>query len=227
VEAVDELSEEGPGDILVFLSGERETAERLRKHRLHLTEVLPLYARQSAEDQSQVFKAHGGRRVVLATNVAETSLTVPGIHYVIDPGYARISRYSHRSKVQRLPVEPVSQSSADQRKGRCGRVAAGVCIRLYEEEDFAARRPYTEPEILRTNLASVILQMKVLGFGEIEAFPFLDPPNSRLVSDGYRLLEELGAVGADRRLTRLGRQLARLPVDPRIARMLWASAHRN
>jgi len=230
VGAVDELGREGPGDILVFLSGEREireTAETLSKHRMHVTEVLPLYARQSAQDQSRVFKPHGGRRIVLATNVAETSLTVPGIHYVIDPGFARVSRYSHRSKVQRLPVEAVSQASADQRKGRCGRVAAGVCIRLYEEEDFQARALFTEPEILRTNLASVILQMKVLGFGEIEAFPFVDPPDGRLIRDGYRLLEELGAAGGDRRVTRLGRQLARLPVDPRIGRMLWDAAHRN
>jgi ATP-dependent helicase HrpA len=230
VEAVDELGRQGPGDILVFLSGEREireTAETLSKHRMPVTEVLPLYARLSAQDQSRVFKAHTGRRIVLATNVAETSLTVPGIHYVIDPGFARISRYSHRSKVQRLPVETISQASADQRKGRCGRVAIGVCIRLYDEEDFQTRVPFTEPEILRTNLASVILQMKVLGFGEIEAFPFVDPPDRRLIRDGYRLLEELGAVGGDRRVTRLGRQLARLPVDPRIGRMLWEAAQRN
>ncbi|MGD8309255.1 MAG: ATP-dependent RNA helicase HrpA [Chromatiales bacterium] len=230
VDAVDELGREGPGDVLVFLSGEREireTAEHLRKHRLGHAEVLPLFARLSAQDQARVFKPHAGRRIVLATNVAETSLTVPGIRYVVDTGYARISRYSHRSKVQRLPVEPVSRASADQRKGRCGRLAAGVCVRLYTEEDFEARQAFTEPEILRTNLASVILQMKVLGFGEIEAFPFVDPPDRRLVRDGYRLLQELGAVGADGRVTHLGRQLARLPVDPRIGRMLWESAHRN
>ncbi len=227
VDAVDELSGADRGDILVFLSGEREireTAETLRKHKLQLTEVLPLYARLSPAEQSQVFKPHAQRRIVLATNVAETSLTVPGIRYVIDAGFARISRYSHRSKVQRLPVERVSQASADQRKGRCGRVAAGICIRLYSEEDFAARAAFTEPEIQRTNLASVILQMKLLGFGEIEQFPFIDPPDRRLVKDGYRVLEEIGAVDGERRVTRIGQQLARLPVDPRIGRMLLAAA---
>ncbi|MEJ2692059.1 MAG: ATP-dependent RNA helicase HrpA, partial [Candidatus Thiodiazotropha sp.] len=227
VEAVDELSAIDRGDILVFLSGEREireTAETLRKHKLQLTEVLPLYARLSPAEQGRVFKPEGKRRIVLATNVAETSLTVPGIRYVIDTGFARISRYSHRSKVQRLPVEPVSQASADQRKGRCGRVAAGVCIRLYSEEDYAGRQPFTEPEIQRTNLASVILQMKLLGFGEIEGFPFLDPPDQRLIKDGYRVLEEIGAVDGERRISRIGRQLARLPVDPRIGRMLLAAA---
>jgi ATP-dependent helicase HrpA len=228
VDAVDELSLIDRGDILVFLSGEREireTAETLRKHRLPATEVLPLYARLSIEDQNRVFRAHSSRRIVLATNVAETSLTVPGIRYVIDTGYARISRYSHRSKVQRLPVERIAQASADQRKGRCGRLAAGVCIRLFTEEDFAARRPYTEPEIQRTNLASVILQMKLLGLGDIGNFPFIDPPDHRLIKDGYRILEEIGAVDGDNRVTRLGQQLARLPVDPRIGRMLLSSAH--
>ncbi|HHH39253.1 MAG TPA: ATP-dependent RNA helicase HrpA, partial [Sedimenticola sp.] len=208
-------------------SGEREireTAESLRKHRLPLTEVLPLYARLGPTEQARIFRPGGGRRIILATNVAETSLTVPGIRYVIDTGFARISRYSHRSKVQRLPVEPVSRASAEQRKGRCGRVAAGICIRLYSEESFAARPEFTEPEILRTNLASVILQMKILGFGEIEAFPFVDPPDRRLIRDGYRILTEIGALGGDRRVTPLGRQLARLPVDPRIARMLLAAA---
>jgi ATP-dependent helicase HrpA len=227
VKAVDELSVHGPGDILVFLSGEREireTAESLRKHRMPATEALPLYARLGPSDQARVFKPHAGRRIVLATNVAETSLTVPGIHYVIDTGYARISQYSHRSKVQRLPVEKVSRASADQRKGRCGRVSAGVCIRLYSEADFESRLEYTAPEIMRTNLASVILQMKALGFGEIESFPFVDAPDRRMISDGYHLLVEIGAVGADHRLTRLGRQLARLPVDPRIARMLLSGA---
>ncbi len=227
LDAVDELSTIDRGDILVFLSGEREireTAESLRKHKLQLTEVLPLYARLSPAEQSQVFKPHGSRRIVLATNVAETSLTVPGIRYVIDTGFARISRYSHRSKVQRLPVERVSQASADQRKGRCGRVAAGVCIRLYSEEDFAARQPFTEPEIQRTNLASVILQMKLLGFGEIDHFPFIDPPDRRLIKDGYRVLEEISAVDGEQRVTRIGQQLARLPVDPRIGRMLLAAA---
>ncbi|MEW8509534.1 MAG: ATP-dependent RNA helicase HrpA [Candidatus Thiodiazotropha sp.] len=230
VDAVDELSLIDRGDILIFLSGEREireTAETLRKHRLPATEVLPLYARLSIEEQNRVFKAHTSRRIVLATNVAETSLTVPGIRYVIDTGYARISRYSHRSKVQRLPVERTSQASADQRKGRCGRVSSGVCIRLYGEEDFEARRPFTEPEIQRTNLASVILQMKLLVLGEISEFPFIDPPDHRLIKDGYRVLEEIGAVAGDRRVTRLGQQIARLPVDPRIGRMLLAAAHNH
>jgi len=228
VDAIDELSGADRGDFLVFLSGEREireTAESLRKHRMHQTEVLPLYARLSGAEQTRVFQPHGGRRIILATNVAETSLTVPGIRYVIDTGLARISRYSHRTQVQRLPIERISQASADQRKGRCGRVSEGVCVRLYSEEDFQSRPEHTEPEIQRTNLASVILQMKLLGFGEIGDFPFLDPPDHRLIKDGYRLLEELGAVGGDRRITRLGRQLARLPVDPRIARMLWGAAH--
>jgi len=228
MDAVDELSRIDRGDILVFLSGEREireTAENLRKHRLDLTEVLPLYARLSPAEQGQIFKPHRGRRIVLATNVAETSLTVPGIRYVIDAGFARISRYSHKSKVQRLPVERISQASANQRMGRCGRVAKGVCIRLYSEEDFESRTLFTEPEIQRTNLASVILQMKLLGFGEIDNFPFVDPPDSRLIKDGYRVLEEIGAIGGDQRVTKLGRQLARLPVDPRIGRMLLAAAH--
>ncbi len=228
--AVDELARVGRGDVLVFLSGEREireTAETLRKHHPPSTEILPLYARQGPADQARIFQAHGTRRIVLATNVAETSLTVPGIHYVVDPGFARISRYSHRSKVQRLPVERISQASANQRMGRCGRVAAGVCIRLYAEDNFAARAEFTEPEIRRTNLAAVILQMKLLGFGDIEAFPFLDPPDGRLVADGHRTLEELWALDREGRLTALGRRLASLPVDPRIGRMLLeASDHR-
>ena len=229
-DAVAELAREGPGDLLVFLSGEREireTAETLRKHHPPSTEVLPLYARQGPAEQARVFQPHGTRRVVLATNVAETSLTVPGIHFVIDPGFARISRYSHRSKVQRLPVERISQASADQRKGRCGRIASGVCIRLYDEDNFAARAEHTEPEIRRSNLAAVILQMKQLGFGEIERFPFVDPPDSRLISDGYRTLEELAAIDAKGDLTPIGKQLARLPVDPRIGRMLLAGAEHH
>ena len=224
--AVDELARAGRGDVLVFLSGEREirvTAETLRKHHPASTEILPLFARQGPGEQARVFQSHAKRRVVLATNVAETSLTVPGIHYVVDPGFARISRYSHRSKVQRLPVERISRASANQRKGRCGRIASGICIRLYTEENFDARAEFTEPEIRRTNLASVILQMKLLGFGAIENFPFLDPPDTKLISDGYRTLEELAAVDADGELTALGRQLARLPVDPRIGRMLLAA----
>jgi ATP-dependent helicase HrpA len=229
-DAVAELARAGRGDVLVFLSGEREireTAETLRKHHPPSTEVLPLFARQGPAEQTRIFQPHGRRRVVLATNVAETSLTVPGIHYVIDPGFARISRYSHRSKVQRLPVERISQASANQRKGRCGRIASGICIRLYTEDNFAARAEYTEPEIRRTNLAAVILQMKQLGFGAIEAFPFIDPPDSRLISDGYRTLEELAAIDGDGRLTALGRQLARLPVDPRIGRVLLAAETHN
>jgi len=223
IAAVDELELEGDGDVLVFLSGEREihdTADALRRHAPGL-EVLPLYARLSSVEQHRIWQPHRGRRIVLSTNVAETSLTVPGVRYVIDAGAARISRYSHRLKVQRLPIEAVSQASANQRAGRCGRVAPGVCIRLYDEEDFAARPEFTEPEILRTNLASVILQMTALGLGDVDAFPFLDPPDSRAVRDGYALLEELGAIIPDeRRLTPLGTRLARLPVDPRLGRMV-------
>jgi ATP-dependent helicase HrpA len=228
VDAVDELRREGPGDVLVFLSGEREirdTADALRGHVPADTEILPLYARLSAADQHRVFASHPGRRVVLATNVAETSLTVPGIRYVIDPGTARVSRYSHRLKVQRLPIEKVSQASANQRKGRCGRLSDGICIRLYTEEDFLARPEFTDPEILRTNLASVILSMTALGLGDIAAFPFVEPPDHRQVRDGVVLLEELGALDTTapdtaRRLTKVGRSLARLPVDPRLARMV-------
>jgi ATP-dependent helicase HrpA len=220
-DACEELLREGPGDVLVFLSGEREirdTADVL-SGRLDV-EVLPLYARLSASEQQRVFKPHAKRRVVLATNVAETSLTVPGIRYVVDPGTARISRYSARLKVQRLPIEPISQASADQRKGRCGRTSDGICIRLYDEEDFLERPRYTDPEILRTSLASVILQMAAIGLGRVEEFPFLDPPDRRQVRDGIRLLEELGALDAAGRLTKAGRRLAELPVDPRMARMV-------
>ncbi|MCP5299924.1 MAG: ATP-dependent RNA helicase HrpA [Chromatiaceae bacterium] len=226
VDAIDELSLDGSGDILVFLSGEREireTAETLRRHRMLHSEVIPLYARLSPSEQARVFAPSGRRHIVLSTNVAETSLTVPGIRYVIDAGFARISRYSARSKIQRLPVERVSQASAEQRKGRCGRVAEGICIRLYDEDDFNARPVFTEPEIQRTNLAAVILQMATLGFGNVESFPFVDPPDSRLIRDGYTLLEELAAVDAKRRVTSLGRTLARLPVDPRVGRMLVAA----
>ncbi|OMB96644.1 ATP-dependent RNA helicase HrpA [Mycobacterium colombiense] len=221
VDAIGELEAEPPGDILVFLSGEREirdTAEALSG--LRHTEVLPLYARLPTAEQQKVFAPHSGRRVVLATNVAETSLTVPGIRYVIDPGNARISRYSRRLKVQRLPIEPISQASAAQRAGRCGRVAPGVCIRLYSEQDFAARPRYTEPEILRTNLAAVLLQMAALQLGDIEEFPFLDPPDRRTVRDGVQLLAELGAFDQHGTITDLGRRLARLPVDPRLGRMI-------
>jgi ATP-dependent helicase HrpA len=239
IDAVDELQAEGPGDILVFLSGEREirdTADALDKHLKRggavraATEVLPLYARLSSAEQHRVFQPHGNRRVVLATNVAETSLTVPGIRYVIDPGTARISRYSHRTKVQRLPIEPISQASANQRKGRCGRTSDGICIRLYDEEDFLSRPEFTDAEILRTNLASVILQMTAAGLGDIAKFPFIDPPDSRHIKDGVQLLEELGALDPQqkdprKRLTRTGRRLAQLPVDPRLARMVLEAEH--
>ncbi|MFF2039489.1 ATP-dependent RNA helicase HrpA [Kitasatospora sp. NPDC058170] len=233
-DAAEELQAEGPGDILVFLSGEREirdTADALDKLKLKFTEVLPLYARLSSAEQHKVFQRSGSRRIVLATNVAETSLTVPGIKYVIDPGTARISRYSHRTKVQRLPIEAISQASANQRKGRCGRTSDGICIRLYSEEDFLSRPEFTDAEILRTNLASVILQMTAAGLGDIAAFPFLDPPDSRNIKDGVSLLHELGALDPDekdvrKRLTPLGRQLAQLPVDPRMARMVL-EADRN
>ncbi|WP_079145503.1 ATP-dependent RNA helicase HrpA [Streptomyces lydicus] len=233
-DAVDELQAEGPGDILVFLSGEREirdTADALNKKQLPRTEVLPLYARLSHAEQHRVFQRHTGRRIVLATNVAETSLTVPGIRYVIDPGMARISRYSYRTKVQRLPIEPVSQASANQRKGRCGRTSDGICIRLYSEDDFLSRPEFTDAEILRTNLASVILQMTAAGLGEIEKFPFIDPPDRRNIKDGVDLLSELGALDTKqkdprKRLTPMGRKLSQLPVDPRLARMVL-EADRN
>ena len=223
IDAVHELEDDGPGDILVFLSGEREirdTADALRAERLGNTEVLPLFARLPTAEQQRVFEPHAGRRIILATNVAETSLTVPGIHYVIDPGTARISRYSRRTKVQRLPIEAISQASAGQRSGRCGRTADGVAIRLYSERDFQARPRFTEPEILRTNLASVILQMAAIGLGDIERFPFVDPPDRRSIRDGIALLQELGAFAADGVITDLGRRLAQLPVDPRVARMI-------
>ena len=228
VDAVPELSREGPGDILVFLPGEREirdTAEVLGGARpidRSGVEVVPLYSRLSAAEQHRVFAPHTGRRIVLATNVAETSLTVPGIRYVVDSGVARISRYSARTKVQRLPIEAISQASAQQRSGRCGRVEAGIAIRLYSEEDFESRPVFTEPEILRTNLASVILQMTSLRLGEIARFPFVEPPDKRTITDGVQLLEELGrhprSSGA--RCTKVGQRLARLPIDPRLGRMI-------
>jgi ATP-dependent helicase HrpA len=215
------------GDVLVFLSGEREireTTEALRKHHPPGVEILPLYARLSGAEQQRVFETRGARRIVLATNVAETSLTVPGIKYVVDPGFARISRYSSRTKVQRLPIEPISRASADQRKGRCGRVSDGVCVRLYSEEDYLARPEFTEPEILRTNLASVILQMKALRLGEVVDFPFVERPESRMIRDGYDTLHELGAVDDRGALTKTGAELAHLPIDPRIGRMILAAA---
>ncbi|MGW2742916.1 ATP-dependent RNA helicase HrpA [Streptomyces sp. NPDC001450] len=233
-DAVEELMAEGKGDILVFLSGEREirdTADALTRKQYRFTEVLPLYARLSHAEQHRVFQPHTGRRIVLATNVAETSLTVPGIKYVIDPGFARVSRYSHRTKVQRLPIEPISQASANQRKGRCGRTSDGICIRLYAEDDFLARPEFTDAEILRTNLASVILQMTAAGLGDIEEFPFIDPPDHRNIRDGVQLLQELHALDPAqkdprKRLTDTGRKLAQLPVDPRLARMVL-EADRN
>jgi len=219
-----------PGDVLVFLPGEREIrglSKTLRHAELRHTEVLPLYSRLSNQEQNRIFQSHPGRRIVLSTNVAETSLTVPGIRYVIDTGVARISRYSVRSKIQRLPIEAVSQASANQRAGRCGRVAPGICFRLYDETDFINRPEYTDPEILRTNLASVILQMTTSGLGEIRRFPFLEPPDRRMINDGYKLLEELGAVDGKRRVTKLGRTMARLPLDPRLARMLVTSSEQG
>ncbi|WP_392551329.1 ATP-dependent RNA helicase HrpA [Orbus wheelerorum] len=227
INAIDELSfEDNRGDILIFLTGEREIrdlADTLNKLDLHHTEVVPLYARLSATEQNRIFQSHSGRRIILATNVAETSLTVPGIKYVIDPGMARISRYSYRTKVQRLPIEAISQASANQRKGRCGRTSNGICIRLYDEQDFISRPEFTEPEILRTNLASVILQMTALDLGNIAAFPFLEPPEQKHIKDGIRLLEELGAIYHKKgryHLTRTGQILSQLPIDPRLARMV-------
>jgi len=218
------------GDVLVFLSGEREIRDLallLRRHPLPDTEVLPLYARLSANEQQRIFQPHRGRRVVLSTNVAETSLTVPGIEYVIDTGLARISRYSIQSKVQRLPIEPISRASANQRAGRCGRIAPGVCYRLYSEADFLQRPEFTDPEIQRTNLSAVILQMLMLRLGDIERFPFVEPPQRRAVNDGFRLLAELDAIDDERRITATGRQMARLPADPRLTRMLLEAAHRG
>ncbi|MCC8365727.1 ATP-dependent RNA helicase HrpA [Xenorhabdus sp. PB61.4] len=229
IDAVEELGRESAGDILVFMSGEREirdTADALSKQNFKHTEILPLFARLSNNEQNRIFQSHVGRRIILATNVAETSLTVPGIKYVIDTGYARISRYSYRTKVQRLPIEPISQASANQRKGRCGRVSDGICIRLYSEDDYLSRPEFTDPEILRTNLASVILQMTSIGLGDISAFPFVEAPDKRNIQDGVRLLEELGAIDTESsidgtyRLTQMGRQLAQLPIDPRLARMV-------
>ncbi|UZJ61671.1 ATP-dependent RNA helicase HrpA [Pseudomonas sp. KU26590] len=225
--AFERSERKSPGDVLVFLPGEREirdAAEMLRKAQLKHTEILPLYARLSPAEQQRIFQSHPGRRVVLATNVAETSLTVPGIRYVIDTGTARISRYSYRAKVQRLPIEAISQASANQRKGRCGRVEPGLCVRLYSEEDFLSRPEFTDPEILRTNLAAVILQMLHLRLGQITDFPFIEPPDGKAISDGFNLLQELSAVDRENNLTPMGRQLARLPVDPRMGRMLLEAA---
>ena len=227
VEGVDECARHGPGDVLVFLPGEREireAVEALRKHHPPGTEVLPLYARLSQAEQERIFRPQGSlRRIVLATNVAETSLTVPGIRFVVDSGLARIKRYSWRNKVEQLRIEPISQASANQRAGRCGRIGPGVCIRLYDELDFAARPAFTDPEVLRSSLASVILRMKALKLDDIEAFPFVDAPSGRAVADGYQQLQELGALDEDNRLTAIGRELARLPVDPRVARMILAA----
>jgi len=225
-DAVDELCREGPGDILVFLPGEREirdAADTLRRHGVRHAEILPLYARLSAAEQDRVFKPAGARRIVLATNVAETSLTVPRIRYVVDTGDARLKRYSYRNKVEMLRVEPISQAAARQRAGRCGRVANGICIRLYSEEEFAKRAPFTDPEVLRSSLASVILRAKSLGLGEVADFPFIDPPAPRAIADGYALLNELGAVDERNELTAVGAELARLPLDPRVGRMLVAA----
>lgn len=227
VDAVDEITAyDRQGDILIFLPGEREireATEALRKHKLPHTELLPLYARLSVTEQNRVFQPGTGRRIVLATNVAETSLTVPRIKAVIDTGLARISRYSIRHKIQRLPIEKISRASADQRKGRCGRVAPGVCIRLYTGEDYSLRPEYTDPEIFRTSLAAVILQMLALRLGDVYEFPFIDPPHSKMINDGFTLLTELGAVDANRELTEIGHQLAKLPIDPRLGRMILAA----
>ncbi|MGZ3184950.1 MAG: ATP-dependent RNA helicase HrpA, partial [Telluria sp.] len=225
-DAVDELCRLGPGDVLVFLPGEREirdAAEALRKHHPPHVEILPLFARLSVEEQDRVFRTTNARRIVLATNVAETSLTVPGIRYVVDAGLARVKRYSYRNKVEQLQIEPVAQSAANQRAGRCGRVADGVCIRLYEEDDFLKRPKFTDPEILRSSLAAVILRMKSLHLTDVESFPFIEPPQPRAIADGYQLLQELGAVDDDNAITPLGRKLARLPLDPRVGRMILAA----
>ncbi|MCY7369317.1 MAG: ATP-dependent RNA helicase HrpA, partial [Polaromonas sp.] len=236
-DAVDELwlSPRNAGDILVFLPGEREIREaddHLRRHLAHQplhrhAEVLPLYARLSQAEQDRIFDGHSGKRIVLATNVAETSLTVPGIRYVIDAGTARVKRYSFRNKVEQLLVEPVSQAAANQRAGRCGRVADGICIRLYDEQDFLGRQRFTDPEILRSSLAAVILRMKALHLGTVERFAFIEPPQGRAIADGYQLLAELGAVDDDNELTAVGRSLAKLPLDPRVGRMILEAKERG
>ncbi len=230
IEQIERQSHKGPGDVLVFLSGEREIrdlAQQLRKQQIRNSEVLPLYARLTPAEQNKIFAPHRGRRIILSTNVAETSLTVPGIVYVIDTGFARISRYSVQSKVQRLPIERISQASANQRAGRCGRVSHGTCIRLYSEEDFLSRPEFTDPEIQRTNLSAVILQMLMLRLGEIDAFPFLDMPEQKAINDGFKLLYELGAINKSRSLTKIGRKMAALPTDPRLGRMLIEAAARG
>ncbi len=239
-DAVDELWREGSGDVLVFLPGEREireAADHLRKHLLQdankrhrggpQPDILPLFARLSQEEQDRVFQTGNGRRIVLATNVAETSLTVPGIRYVVDAGTARVKRYSYRNKVEQLQVEPISQAAANQRAGRCGRVADGICIRLYDEKDYAGRTRFTDPEILRSSLAGVILRMKALGLGTVEQFPFLEPPPNKAIADGYALLNELGATDDDNELTPIGVELAKLPLDPRVGRMILAARDRQ
>ncbi|WP_229518953.1 ATP-dependent RNA helicase HrpA [Massilia rhizosphaerae] len=226
VDGVDEVCRLGQGDVLVFLPGEREIrdcAEALRKHHPPHVEILPLFARLSVEEQDRVFRTTNARRIVLATNVAETSLTVPGIRYVVDAGLARVKRYSYRNKVEQLQIEAISQAAANQRAGRCGRVADGVCIRLYEENDFLQRPKFTDPEILRSSLAAVILRMKSLHLADVETFPFVEPPQGRAIADGYQLLQELGAVDDANELTTMGRKLAKLPLDPRVGRMILAA----
>ncbi len=226
VDAAAELHRDKAGDILVFLSGEREireASEALRKHHPPGCEILPLYSRLSGKEQAQIFQAHKKTRIVLATNVAETSLTVPGIRCVIDTGLARISRFSQRSKIQQLPIEPIAQASANQRSGRCGREAPGICIRLFSEEDFNQRPEFTQPEIMRTNLASVILQMKALRLSDIDRFPFLQPPADKMIRSGVRSLHELGALDDDEKLTDIGRRLTHFPLDPQFGRMLLAA----
>ncbi|HEY9238108.1 MAG TPA: ATP-dependent RNA helicase HrpA, partial [Burkholderiaceae bacterium] len=229
-DAVDELWREGSGDVLVFLPGEREireAADHLRKHHPPGVEVVPLFARLSQQEQDHIFEPHSARRIVLATNVAETSLTVPGIQFVVDAGTARVKRYSYRNKVEQLLVEPISQAAANQRAGRCGRVSDGICIRLYDEKEFAGRPKFSDPEILRSSLAGVILRMKSLGLGTVEDFPFLEPPPKRAIADGYQLLAELGAVDDFNELTPIGRELARLPLDPRVGRMILEARTRD
>ncbi len=229
-DAIDELWRDGGGDVLVFLPGEREireAADHLRKHHPPGVDVLPLFARLSPQEQDKIFEPHGARRIVLATNVAETSLTVPGIRYVIDPGMARVKRYSYRNKVEQLQIEPISQAAANQRAGRCGRVANGICIRLYDEKDFLARPRFTDPEILRSSLAGVILRMKSLGLGQVDEFPFIEPPPRKAVADGYQLLNELGAVDEANDLTPMGRELSKLPLDPRVGRMILEARSRE